>query len=558
VRAVTATAAAGEPVAAADTVDSASLAAYLAEVANQNASIADLISSKQLDIMRQCVNVSVRHADGAAGGEDSVRAICDRAQLAVGERVEVYLWTRWVGARVTGIEPGTDEVQLEVACAQGTVGEWWSASSAFEGGDTEGTLRIGGSDLEWHGSISTDGGITLGDQGKSAAITIVGSVTYPAFVGTREAGIVIKGASASATQRVRLRSDPSRSYFTQAVNGDSYHVQVDPDTLADMPLDKLRHRAQQEGVVPVADLEDKTEADFRILLLEHRREVASTELEFRFDVQSSSGELLIRAPDALISRTPVLVTGPAASGKSTLTKQCMHTLASTGASALSLTEDSDDWVAPYRVAVIDLSREIENEQWGPHDDILGEYIRRKEVKFASTLLAARERHRLVLILDGIDEAGSARAVLEPYIVDKLCREVFVCLAGRENGISEVARPDFQRFTAMHIEPLTPAQQRHIVDGRLSEMAAERTTSVEERIKGFMEQISRSSLEGLATTPMLLNLMLSEYMLHEGEGQQIRFDGRIVPGQAESVASFPGVEKRAWDRVTRVLQDKSVA
>ena len=35
-------------------------------------------------------------------------------------------------------------------------------------------------------------------------------------------------------------------------------------------------------------------------------------------------------------------------------------------------------------------------------------------------------------------------------------------------------------------------------------------------------------------------------------------GRIVPGQKEYVASFPGVQFREWGRVTLVLIDQSVA
>ena len=35
-------------------------------------------------------------------------------------------------------------------------------------------------------------------------------------------------------------------------------------------------------------------------------------------------------------------------------------------------------------------------------------------------------------------------------------------------------------------------------------------------------------------------------------------GRIVDGQTEYVASFPGVHFREWGRVTLVMRDKSVA
>ena len=65
---------------------------------------------------------------------------------------------------------------------------------------------------------------------------------------------------------------------------------------------------------------------------------------------------------------------------------------------------------------------------------------------------------------------------------------------------------------------------------------------------------------LASNPLLLNLLVSEYMQHErvGGNDNIYFQGRCVPGQKDYVGSFPGVHKREWDRVTLVLEDRSVA
>ena len=53
-------------------------------------------------------------------------------------------------------------------------------------------------------------------------------------------------------------------------------------------------------------------------------------------------------------------------------------------------------------------------------------------------------------------------------------------------------------------------------------------------------------------------MISEYMRNETMDDAIQFDGRIVDGEKEYVASFPGVHFREWGRVTKTMQDKSVA
>ena len=94
-----------------------------------------------------------------------------------------------------------------------------------------------------------------------------------------------------------------------------------------------------------------------------------------------------------------------------------------------------------------------------------------------------------------------------------------------------------------------------------------------RLDDFKAQLRRCGFDGeggLSSTPLLLNLMISEYIARETDrhaleqhhcalgASAIQFDGRIVPGQSEYVASFPGVEKKAWDSVTQVLQHRSVA
>eukprot|EP01047_Picozoa_sp_COSAG01_P004191 COSAG01_NODE_136_length_24438_cov_243.426711_1_plen_847_part_10 len=265
------------------------------------------------------------------------------------------------------------------------------------------------------------------------------------------------------------------------------------------------------------------------------------DLEFLFECVS--GDVHVHAPRAAVATAAVHVTGPAACGKSTLTKQCMYKLARADV-------DAEGAVVPYRVAVIDVANTIQRNGLSKTDDILGKHIEEQDPVFAAVLLDVRRERRLLLVLDGIDEVGGARDVLEPYITEKLCREVYLCVTGRENGIGQAAREEFKRnhFVPMQIKPLSTEQQGHIIAGRLQD---------ETRIQQFTNQLQQSFAE-LGQTPMLLNLMISEYLLHESDSDGIRFDGRIVPGQTEYVASFPGVEQHAWKRVTVTLQHKSVA
>ena len=71
---------------------------------------------------------------------------------------------------------------------------------------------------------------------------------------------------------------------------------------------------------------------------------------------------------------------------------------------------------------------------------------------------------MVVVLDGVDEAGEARAVLEPYIAKRLAGEVVLCVTGRENGIEDVE--SFADFAHFHIQALNEEQQRQIVTSRM--------------------------------------------------------------------------------------------
>eukprot|EP01049_Picozoa_sp_SAG25_P006479 SAG25_NODE_489_length_7429_cov_45.504638_1_plen_872_part_10 len=292
--------------------------------------------------------------------------------------------------------------------------------------------------------------------------------------------------------------------------------------------------------------------------LEQWVQKSAADLEFLFQVRPQPQQQQLvpaRVSRSIVSFTPLLILGDAACGKSTLTRQCMHSLAKDATHAL------DKCIVPYRVAVVDLAKTLRSHPDTMHEraDILKLHILAQEQSYAKELLNRRDKFRLMVMVDGIDEAGDTANVLEPYLLNKLSREVFLCITGRKNGVSQKFRAQFcdpSRFITMEIANLSTSQQLYMVRERLSVRPVEGTT-LPIRIRTFMQQLERCAPQ-LGKTPMLLNLMLSEFMLHETTGPDIRFNGRIVAGQRDYVASFPGVEKRPWDRVTRVLKGKSVA
>ena len=192
----------------------------------------------------------------------------------------------------------------------------------------------------------------------------------------------------------------------------------------------------------------------------------------------------------LDSGKPILITGPAACGKSTLTKQYTYHVAKAFLGRTSRR-------VPVLVTVIELAATIKERGLKESDDVLVEHLRHK--KFASDqplvdfLVGARRQGELLLVLDGIDEAGEARAVLEPYIAGRLAGEVLLCLTGRENGIEAMER--FGDFAHFHIQALNKEQQEQIVTSRMQDTEVRNgEVTLDERVRdGVARAVSSGRL-----------------------------------------------------------------
>ena len=140
---------------------------------------------------------------------------------------------------------------------------------------------------------------------------------------------------------------------------------------------------------------------------------------------------------------------------------------------------------PLLVTVVELAETIGEGGLGATDDLLGAHVRRTEKAngaLADWFIARRAQRKLVVLLDGVDEAGAVRAVLEPYVAKRLAGEVMLCVTGRENGIEDMGI--FAGFAHFHIQALTEAQQRFIVASRVAAAAGVRKGEVttDERVR----------------------------------------------------------------------------
>ena len=90
------------------------------------------------------------------------------------------------------------------------------------------------------------------------------------------------------------------------------------------------------------------------------------------------------------------------------------------------------------VPVIDLAKTMKEQHLGDADtDILQAHLNAKHTADAPLLLQLRLERRLVVLLDGMDEAGDCRETLERYVSCRLATEVQLCVTGREQGIKSM-------------------------------------------------------------------------------------------------------------------------
>ena len=179
----------------------------------------------------------------------------------------------------------------------------------------------------------------------------------------------------------------------------------------------------------------------------------------------------------------ILVTGPAACGKSTLTKQYTYRIATEFLRQFTKLQPPP---VPLLVTAIVLSSTIEDLGLKATDDVLAKHIHRTfGSPLAEFFIRMREQKKLILILDGMDEAGTGgRAALEEYVAKRLAQEVLLCLTGRENGINDMRM--FDSFVHFHIQALSETQQRQIATSRMALSAVRKgEVTLDERVTALV-------------------------------------------------------------------------
>ena len=157
---------------------------------------------------------------------------------------------------------------------------------------------------------------------------------------------------------------------------------------------------------------------------------------------------------------------------------------------------------PILILLIDLSREMTRQKWDPQEDIVVKYLEHvygadsRRCKMLCRML--NEGDRALLILDGLDEAGTQKARIEAYIRDEIVakRKCHLIVSSRNTGFEEAS---FRDFEFLQLAPLTPKMQQDVVKKRVKDQA---------KLTKISEAIKRPEYSEMARNPLMLSLLIS--------------------------------------------------
>ena len=124
------------------------------------------------------------------------------------------------------------------------------------------------------------------------------------------------------------------------------------------------------------------------------------------------------------------------------------------------------------------------------------------------LRQAMRSHRVLVLLDGLDEAGGRRTEIEGHVASVLAPQGHLLLCtSRPAGVDEER---FAAFRRLRLKPLSEAQQQRAFDARLGLTAG---GALLDYIRQKMPRDESGSL--VTSNPLMLSMLASIYELHQG-------------------------------------------
>jgi Leucine-rich repeat (LRR) protein len=239
--------------------------------------------------------------------------------------------------------------------------------------------------------------------------------------------------------------------------------------------------------------------------------------------------------EKMLSPQPILIVGPPGSGKTTLLTQY----------ALQICEQQNvkNSMIPVLIPAAELASIMRSQKLGPDVDVLKLYFKQSCNAHYKVLMQLRGFHRLVVLLDGLDEGGEVMEALERYVSMRLSVEVMLIATTRGKGLK--TKRLFKFFAHRRLPSLDQKQLRQLVDSDRGFGSAALAQYIEQQQQkdGFTRMltspsntISATSYAAMATTPLMFQLMALDYMGCTGRGE------KFVPPSTVAEVYLRGVDQ----------------
>jgi serine/threonine protein kinase/energy-coupling factor transporter ATP-binding protein EcfA2 len=185
----------------------------------------------------------------------------------------------------------------------------------------------------------------------------------------------------------------------------------------------------------------------------------------------------------------VLILGPAASGKSTLLKTLI----------MAVVNQYRDLV-PILIPIIEVVPVLGECDRKSGESVVAAFLQQRYPQHVHLLLQMIHMHRVVFLIDGIDESGSSREAIEDFVlVELLERQHKTIVTSRHSGFSSNA---FKQCQLVELLPLSVEQQSQMVRTRVP---------VVEQAEQLVQELGCGAFKEISSNPLMLTMMISIYL-----------------------------------------------
>ncbi|CAK9092772.1 APH domain-containing protein [Durusdinium trenchii] len=185
--------------------------------------------------------------------------------------------------------------------------------------------------------------------------------------------------------------------------------------------------------------------------------------------------------------------GGAASGKSCLLRRILL-------STVQNQSGSENDLVPVLILLIDLGRLMWTEKLTSEDDLIDHYLQSvcgQGSPRLAFLRQARKRRCLLLLFDGLDEAGDKKKEVESYLAKLAGTEPRLVVSSRVTGFNDAIFRDFQFFQVL---PLTEEMQHQIIETKLGKNHPE--------LQEVKAELRKAQYLDIVRNPLMLSLLIS--------------------------------------------------